>query len=431
MKAGLISLGCAKNLVDSETVLGLLRKNGFEIVNNQKEADLIFINTCGFIQSAKEEAISTIFETLKSKRDNQKVIVIGCFVERYKETLIQEIPEVAGWISISEYQDFAKILSKIVGTPCPINEFDIMNRVVSTPSYWAYVRIADGCDNHCAYCAIPLIRGKYKSRKISEIKKEVEGLVKKGCKEIVLIAQDTTRFGLDTGERIEDLLEDVATIPNLYLLRLLYLYPNDVSDELIQVIKKHPNIAPYFDLPMQHGSNSQLKLMNRRGTKEQCLELLTKIRKGIPNAICRTTVMVGFNQESEQDFTELLDFIKAAHFDRLGLFKFSKEEGTPSYTMSGEITDTKLVAKRYEQVIALQRKIAYQQSKQQIGKEMEALIVGYNPTNQTYSARSYAFAPDDVDGCIYIHSDKKYPNGSIVKVKITNCLIYDLEGQII
>ena len=431
MKAGIISLGCAKNLVDSELVLGMLYANGYEIVSKSEAADVIFINTCGFIQSAKEEAIDTILQTVKSKKPNQKVIAIGCFVERYEEILRKEMPEVDGWISIHDYPHFGDKLAAIMGGKNEVKPLSYSNRIVSTPKYWAYVKIAEGCSNHCAYCAIPLIRGEYHSRKIANIKKEVEDLVKSGKKEIVLIAQDTTRFGQDNGESIVQLLETLAPIPNLFMLRLLYLYPNDVSHELVQVIKKHPNIAPYFDIPMQHGSNHMLQIMNRRGTAEDCLTLMDYIRHELPNAIFRTTVMVGFNHEDEDDFQQLLDFMKKASFDRLGVFKYSVEEDTPAAKMDGFITDEALVENRYEQVIDLQKHIAYRNSKRQIGSTHDCLITGFNSRTGLYTARSYAFAPDDVDGCIFVRSKNKYENGDIVKVKITNCLIYDLEGEVI
>ncbi len=428
MHVGIISLGCAKNLVDSELVLGMLVANGYQIVTRGEDAEVIIINTCGFIQPAKEEAINTIFQTIKEKVAGQRIIVIGCLVERYKSILEKEIPEIDGFISISEYPNFGKRLTKILKTKHQVVPLSYNHRIVSTPAYWAYVKIAEGCSNHCAYCAIPLIRGEYHSRSIATIYSEVEQLVQAGKKEIVLIAQDTTRFGLDRHESIEELLTKLASIKDLKMLRLLYLYPDDVTKELVQVIKQHPVIAPYFDIPMQHGSNKMLKLMNRRGSKESCLELMNYIRSEIPHAVFRTTLMVGFNQETDEDFAQLLDLVNKGQFDRLGVFKYSKEDETPAYNLTDDIEES-VKEQRYAKVIEIQKHIAYRKGKQRIGQIQQVLIRGYDEKLHMYVGRSYAFAPDEVDGYVYVKTTKTLKPGDYVAVKIIDSMIYDLIGE--
>ncbi|MDD3383745.1 MAG: 30S ribosomal protein S12 methylthiotransferase RimO [Bacilli bacterium] len=431
MQVALISLGCAKNLVDSEMALGLFKKDGYQITNNLEKADLIVINTCGFIQSAKEEAINMIFNMLKYKKENKKIMVMGCLSQRYKDILENEIPEVDRFVAIDEYHNFGEIVLQLMGTKTNNQKFLSYNqRVIGTPNHWAYVRIADGCDNHCSYCAIPLIRGKYKSRQLDDIYKEVDSLVKNGYKEIVLISQDTTRYGKDINTSIEELLEKLSSIKDLKLLRFLYLYPDDVTKELIQVVKNHDNIAPYFDIPMQHGSNRMLKLMNRRGTTEKALELIDYIKKEVPNAIFRTTLMVGFDYETDEDFDKMIGFVEDAKFDRLGVFKFSKEEDTPAAMMHGDI-DEETKNKRYQELLKVQRKIAIKNSKKQVGKIHKAFIESYDSSMKKYKARSYAFAGDEVDGWIYLDSDRKLNSGDEVKVKIVGYYVYDLLGEII
>lgn len=430
MKVALITLGCAKNLVDSEMILGLMKDNNVSVTTNKKEADVIIINTCGFIESAKEEAISTIFNTLSEKEEHQKVIVVGCLATRYKDELTNEISEVDRFISIKEYPYFASIFNEVVKQDVLKEKMDHKHRLLSTLPHTAYVRIADGCDNRCAYCAIPLIRGNYVSRRIDDIVLEVKYLINKGVKEIVLIAQDTTRFGKENNESIEELLNKICQIDDLYMVRLLYLYPNDVDQKLIDTFKNNPRIAPYFDIPVQHGSNKILKLMNRRDTKEKIISLAKTIRANFEDPILRTTLIVGFPNETEEDFNELLDLIKEVKFDRLGVFKYSNEEDTLAYTYKNHVSEEEK-ERRYNIVMELQSKIAQELSKSKIGKTYEAIIEGYDKTKQMYFARSYAFANDAVDGYIYLRNVKNPKIGNIVKVKIVDALIYDLIGEII
>lgn len=432
MKVGMVSLGCSKNLVDSEMVLGLLKASDIEIVANPKIADVIIVNTCGFIQSAKEEAISTILEMAQYKTDNKKLMVIGCLSTRYKDQLEVEMPEVDRFISISEYPKFAEIFNEVVNAKQIDKESSLCfnQRIVSTPKHWAYVRIADGCDNFCTFCAIPLIRGRYQSRTIEDVVGEVKNLVRSGKKEIVLISQDSTQFGKDNGEKIEDLLLSLVKIEDLKMLRILYLYPSDISDEYIQIVKNNPVIAPYFDIPVQHASNKILKFMNRRDHKDTIYNCVKKIRQEIPNAIIRTTVIVGFPFEEEQDFNELKDMINDLEFDRLGAFKYSPEDDTPSATFSHQVCDD-VKEQRYQEIMKIQQKFARQSSQKFIGTVQHCFVEGFDYKMNMNKARNYAYAGDNIDGWIYIKGDKIIPVGTEVDVNITDCYIYDLIGELV
>ena len=431
MKLGIISLGCAKNLYDSEMILGILKKNNVEIVNNTKEADIILINTCGFIESAKEEAISTIFEMLElKKRYNKKIVVTGCLVERYLETLKEEIPEVDLFIPIHSYHEFGSLFSNLFNIKMEDNALSPTMRLYSTPKHWSYLRIADGCDNRCTYCAIPLIRKNHRSRQIDDILLEAEDIANRGSKEIVLISQDTTRFGRDYAGKclLPELLEKLAKMNKFNFIRFLYLYPDEIEDELLNVVNKYECITPYFDVPIQHASSKVLKDMNRRGNKEFLINLFKKIKTKIPNAILRTTLIVGFPGETEQGFIELKEFIQEIKFDRLGVFKYSPEEDTLSATFDNQI-DEEIKEKRYQEIMKIQEKISYELSKEKIGQIQEVIVEGYDSNLNYLTGRSYAFAPDDVDGLIYIKTNKKHQDGDIIKVKIVNNMIHDLIGE--
>lgn len=429
MKVGLISLGCAKNLVDSEMMLGQFKKNGYELTNDVNAADLLIVNTCGFIESAKEEAISTILEMIKVKRPEQKLVVCGCLAQRYSEALIEEIPEVDRFITINEYPYFNEIISDVMNEHNS-GGLSFKYRIQSTPKFTAYVRIGDGCDNRCSYCAIPLIRGSFNSRSIDDVLWECRAWIKKGVKELVLIAQDTTRFGKENGECLEDLLDQVLKLDGLYMVRLLYLYPDEISDRLLEIFKNNPKLAPYFDIPIQHASNKILKAMNRRGTKEDIRNIINKIRKLVPNVIIRTTVMVGYPGEEESDYQELEDFIKEIEFDRMGVFTYSPEEDTVGATLPNQISE-EIKKDRYDRLMKVQMKVAYKKNKEKIGEITDCFVEGYEPKNKRYKLRNYAFAGDDVDGFIYVESKDPLMIGDIVKVKIKSCYIYDLEGEII
>lgn len=427
-KVGMISLGCAKNRVDSENILGLLDHDRYIIVNNIKDADIIFINTCGFIESSKRESIGTIFEILSY---GKKVIVTGCLVQRYKDELIKEIPEVDRFIAIRDYPRLNDILKEIDDELDNIGGVDDKYRIVSTGSFSAYIKIGEGCDNCCTYCAIPLIRGHFVSRPYEDIISEAKELVKKGYKELIVLEQDTTKYGIDlhNGENIVMLLKGLLDIKGLDYIRLLYLYPDEISDELIDLIKDNQDrLTPYFDIPIQHSEDTVLKAMNRRGNKEFLRNLFAKIRNKIPNAILRTTIMVGFPGETEKDFKGLKGFIKEIGFDHLGAFKYSKEEGTKSYNFPHQVRES-TKQRRLDEIMELQQSISYEKNKAHIGEVMEGLIVGEE--DGQYLFRSYYNAPDDVDGKIYISKTKKLNLGDKVKVKIDNAFVYDLVGHLL
>ena len=424
-KVALISLGCAKNLVDSENILGLLLKNHYEIINNKDEADILIINTCGFIESSKKESIDTILDNINKK---QKVVVTGCLVNRYKDELAKEIPEVDLWIPIREYKNLNRLLATL---DKDITNYEGLNdnyRLVSTGSYSAYLKIGEGCSNCCTYCAIPLIRGPYVSRPYEDTIKEARELANKGYKELIVLEQDTTRYGLDLKEKktIVDLLKGLLEIKELAFIRLLYLYPDEITDELIDLIAKEERLTPYFDIPIQHSEDKILKAMNRRGDKTYLTNLFNKIKTKIPNAILRTTVMVGFPGETKKEFDNLIDFVKDVKFDHLGAFTYSREEGTKSYDYPHQVRES-TKQKRLDELMSLQQKISYDLNKKHIGEVMKGLVVGKE--NGYYLLRSYFNAPDDVDGKILFRSSRELKEGDITKVRITESYVYDLYGE--
>lgn len=426
-KVALISLGCAKNLVDSENILGLLLKNHYEIVNNKEEADILIINTCGFIEASKKESIDVILDNINKK---QKVVVTGCLVNRYVDDLKKSIPEVDLWIPIRDYPRFTQLLATL---DKDITNYEGLNddyRLVSTGAYSAYLKIGEGCSNCCTYCAIPLIRGPYVSRPYEDIIKEAKKLASEGYKELIVLEQDTTRYGLDLKEKktIVDLLKGLLEIKELSFIRLLYLYPDEITDELIDLIAKEKRLTPYFDIPIQHSEDKILKAMNRRGDKAYLTSLFKKIKTKIPNAVLRTTVMVGFPGETKQDFDNLLKFIEEVKFDHLGGFTYSKEEGTRSYDFPHQVRQA-TKQKRLDELMALQQKISYDLNKRHIGEIMNGLVVGKE--NGYYLLRSYWNAPDDVDGKILFSSKEELNEGDIVNVKIRESYVYDLYGEIV
>ena len=424
-KVALISLGCAKNLVDSENILGLLLKNHYEIINNKDEADILIINTCGFIESSKKESIETILDNINKK---QKVVVTGCLVNRYKDELAKEIPEVDLWIPIREYKNFNRLLATL---DKEITNYEGLNdnyRLVSTGSYSAYLKIGEGCSNCCTYCAIPLIRGPYVSRPYEDTIKEARELANEGYKELIVLEQDTTRYGLDLKEKktIVDLLKGLLEIKELAFIRLLYLYPDEITDELIDLISKEERLTPYFDIPIQHSEDKILKAMNRRGDKAYLTNLFNKIKTKIPNAILRTTVMVGFPGETKKEFDNLINFVKDVKFDHLGAFTYSREEGTKSYDYPHQVRES-TKQKRLDELMSLQQKISYDLNKKHIGEVMKGIVVGQE--NGYYLLRSYFNAPDDVDGKILFRSSRELKEGDITKVRITESYVYDLYGE--
>lgn len=430
MKLGMISLGCAKNLVDSELFLGLCTKYNIEITNDIAEADIITINTCGFIDKAKEESLDTIMEIVKIKDENKnlKIIVMGCLVQRYLKDLQKEIPEVDYFIPIRDYNKLDDIFMLLTSSSSH-HELSYTNRIISTGNTSCYVRIGDGCDNRCSYCAIPLIRGPYKSRPSEDILNEVKYLAKKGIKDITLISQDTSKYGIDLNNyNLANLLDDIANLHLFKTIRVLYLYPDEVTDEIINVFKKHEEIVNYFDIPIQHASNKLLKAMNRRGSKELIESLINKIRENIPDAVIRTTIIVGFPGETKDDFEILKDFIKKMKFERLGAFTYSDEENTKGYTMDHKVS-SRTMNKRYNELLEIQKEIALEYNESRIGQTLEVLVEEYDEEILMFKTRSYAEAPDDADGYIYVPGDLQV--GDYVKIKITATYDYDLIGEII
>ena len=433
MNVGFISLGCSKNLVDTEMTIGLFKNNGYKIVNNEKEADILVVNTCGFIESAKEEAINTILEMAEYKKKRCKyLIAMGCLVERYKEELAKAIPEVDLWIKYSSYDTIWEQIEKVI-KPEKVEkkELDFLDRTITTGENYAYLRIAEGCSNFCTYCAIPKIRGKFVSRKIEDVIQEAKKLAKEGYQELIVIAQDTTKYGIDLyGEpKLAKLLKELCKIDGIKWIRFLYSYPETITDELIKVVKEEPKICKYFDIPIQHIANPVLKRMNRKSNGESIRKLIKKLRKEIPNVVIRTTVMVGFPGETKEDFEELYNFIKEVKFDRLGAFSYSKEEGTPAERLSGQIHPmTK--KNRYNKIMKLQQQVIEEKQKELIGKELEVLIETKTFDNNYYVGRSYREVPD-IDGLIYLPMVEKELQGKFVKCKIADVQGYDLIGEIL
>lgn len=428
----MVSLGCAKNQVDSEMILGLCQKNGFTIVSLPQEADVILINTCAFIESAREEAINTILDLASFKDEAKKMLVCGCLSERYKEELIEQLPEVDRFISISEYGNIAEIIASTVASSFKsCDKLSPLNRVYATPNYYRYVKISEGCLNRCAFCAIPLIRGKLKSRLIEDIKEEVYNDIKDGVYEINLISQDTTKYGYDIYHKlaITDLLKELCSIEGNFKIRLLYLYPDIVTDELIDFIKNNPKVMPYFDIPIQHSEDKILKKMLRRGGRDYLINLINKIRKEIPNAVIRTTMIVGFPYEEKDDVANLINFVKEVKFDHLGCFTYSKEEGTPSYNYPDIISEDEK-NKRYEALMQIQNVVSMDINQKHLNSVLkDCFIVGYDEESYLYMARNYMFAPDDIDGVIYVASKEEHNLGDLINVKILDCDSYTLTGE--
>lgn len=454
MNVGFISLGCSKNLIDTEVAIGLFKDNNYKIVNNPEEADILVINTCGFIESAKEEAINTILEMAEYKKRRCKyLIVMGCLVQRYYDDLIKALPEVDLFIKIDEYNQLwnkiedlikrdivekSKIktstkISEIKPLPMPTyNEF--MERVVTTGKNYAYLKIGEGCSNKCTYCAIPYIRGPFVSRKMEEILDEAEMLAKKGIKELIVIAQDTTKYGLDIyGEsKLAELLEKLSKIKGIEWIRFLYSYPEGITDKLIEIVANNDKIAKYFDIPIQHISDPILKKMNRKTSKENIIKILEKIKNKIPNVTLRTSLIVGFPGETKENFEELLEFVKDTKFDKLGTFMYSKEEGTPAAKLPNQIHGNTKKA-RYNKIMEAQQEISKQILEEKIGKTYKILVEDISFDKKYLIGRTMQDVPEE-DGLVYIKKDKNLNENKVlnnfVNCKIIDVSNYDLIGEI-
>ena len=433
MKVGFISLGCNKNLVDTEKTISIFKENNYEIVNNPKEAEIIVINTCGFIESAKEEAINTILEMAEYKKQKCKyLIAMGCLVERYKKELEKELPEVDLFIKYSEYGDLWKKIQELIKKREEKIDFEQwQDRVITTGKTTAYLKIADGCSNRCTYCAIPYIRGPFKSREFEEIIEEAKDLEKRGYKELILTAQDTTKYGLDLYKksRLAELITEISKIDGIKWIRFLYSYPETIDEDLIKVVRENKKVCKYFDIPIQHISDNVLKRMNRKSNGKSIENLIKKLRKEIPDVIIRTTVMVGFPGETAEDYEELYKFVEKTKFDKMGAFSYSKEENTPAEKLKEQIHPATKKS-RYNKIMQLQQKVVEQNIIKHIGKELEVLIENNTFDEKYYIGRSYMQAPE-IDEVIYIKNTKQLEIGQFIKCKIIDTKGYDLIGEIV
>ena len=429
MKAALVSLGCAKNLVDSEIVLSVLERGGISLTSDLKEADLVILNTCAFIKPAREEAAREI-KSIR-KKTKARIAVMGCFPEKDLEECRSMLPEADLLIPIHDYPRFGKILGDFLG----ISELPAMEptkRVLSTPPWSAWLRISEGCDNHCAFCAIPKIRGPFRSRPYEEILEEARSLREQGVLELSVVSQDTCRYGKDLGEGAKTLVDLLRELDGMgfYSIRLFYLYPAEVTDELLDLIAESKSIAHYLDLPIQCASDPLLRRMNRRDTVEGMRDLFRRIQEKIPDAVYRTTLITGFPGETEEDHRSTLEFMKEIRFHHLGCFRFSPEEGTPAYKMDGEVPED-VVRARERDIMGLQLQIAAERCREMVDQELEGIVTGYDAHRHQYTFRSYWNAPDEIDANIYFSSPITVPSGSIRKLKVTNGFVRDLAGQLL
>lgn len=434
---GMVSLGCPKNQVDAELMLAKLAQAGFEITDSPYEANAVIINTCGFIDAAKQEAIDNILEMAEYKKQGyvDAIVVTGCLAERYKDEVIEQMPEIDAIVGIGGNADIVDVCLKALegekyaefpSKYClPLNG----ERMLTTPSYWAYLKIAEGCSNCCTYCAIPSIRGRYRSREMEDILAEARSLAENGAKELVIIAQDTTKYGNDLyGElKLPELLRKLSYIDGIEWLRLLYCYPDSITDKLLDEMRNNDKVCKYVDLPLQHADENVLKRMNRTGNKQELLELIKKIRDRVPGVIIRTTFITGFPGETDEEFTTLSEFVKEAEFDRLGCFAYSAEEGTKAAEMPDQI-DEQTKIDRGDIIMQQQFEIFSKKQEERIGKTYKVLVEGYDSYTDSYCGRSYMDAPD-IDSCVYFTSSVPLENGEFVEVRIINTKEYDLLGE--
>ena len=434
----MVSLGCPKNLVDSEIMLGLLDKSKYEIVSRQEDADIIVVNTCGFIESARQESVNTILEMSRCKENNCRLLIVtGCLAQRYKHEILSEIPEVDAVLGTGSYSEISDIIEKafagekpetygmLTGTGYMEND-----RVLSTGKGFAYLKIAEGCDNCCTYCVIPSLRGGYRSRRLEDIVAEAAKLAAKGIKELILIAQDTTRYGIDIYKerKLTELMRNISEIDGIQWIRLLYCYPEEIDDQLLEEVAANPKVCKYFDIPIQHASDKILKSMGRRGDSRSLAELLDKIKARIPDAVLRTSLITGFPGEDDNDFNLLSEFVKKYKFDRLGVFMYSKEEGTPAARMKPQVA-RKLKKLRFDRLMKLQQSVVLKKNNERLGKEYKVLAEGVAEDGIFYYGRSSQEAPE-IDGLIYFTSERPVQIGDFVIVKVLAVEKYDLIGEV-
>lgn len=445
MKIGVVSLGCPKNLVDSETMLGLIHEENYEITNDPSEAEIIIVNTCGFIESAKEESINTILQMAEYKKSGscKYIIVTGCLSQRYAEELFNELPEADAIAGVEVYDEIGSIIKRVMNgerfimlersKPDVIytSKETFLPRILTTPSYTAYLKIAEGCDNCCSYCAIPKIRGPYRSKPMEQVLKEAKALADNGVKELIVVAQDTTRYGEDLpGGKLllADLLKELNKIESLKWIRVMYCYPNNFTDELIETFASLDKVCKYVDLPLQHASNRLLASMNRYDTREEVETLLAKLRKRIPGIVIRTTFIVGFPGETDTDFEELKEFVEQQRFENAGVFAYSQEEGTVAGAMPNQIPD-EIKQERYHELMALQAQISEEIHKDTEGQTLEVLVEGIEEDGSgLHYGRSYREAPD-IDGLVFIENPGDIKPGCFVKVNILQGFTYESVGE--
>ncbi|HAX06665.1 MAG TPA: 30S ribosomal protein S12 methylthiotransferase RimO [Butyrivibrio sp.] len=439
MKLLFISLGCDKNLVDSEMMMGLLHDRGYEFTDNEEEADIIVINTCGFINDAKEESINTILEMAKYKENNLKALIVaGCLVERYKNEILQELPEIDAIVGTTAFDKICDVVDDVLADK-KHNELESINkmcrpdvkRIITTGGYYSYLKIAEGCDKHCTYCSIPMIRGAYRSVPMDELVKEAEYLADNGVKELIIVAQEITVYGKDLyGEKkLPELMHRLCKIPGIQWIRLLYCYPEEITDELIETIRTEKKICHYIDMPIQHASDKILKAMGRRTNNAELRNIISKLRKEIPDICLRTTLITGFPGETEEDHQILLDFIDEMEFDRLGVFTYSPEEDTKAASLDNQV-DEEVKLCRKDEIMELQQEISMDKSERLVGKEIEVIIEGKASDEDVYVGRSYMDAPS-VDGYVFINSEEELMSGDFAKVRIVKAMEYDLIGELI
>jgi ribosomal protein S12 methylthiotransferase len=439
MKIGVVSLGCPKNLVDSEIMLGMLDKDRFEITNNEKDAEIIIVNTCGFIESAKQESIDAILEMAQYKKENCRLLVVtGCLAERYREQILQEIPEVDAVIGTGNYDEIGHVIEKakagvktvLYGKLDHIGYLE-NSRIVSSEKGCAYLKIAEGCNNGCSYCVIPSLRGPYRSRKMENILKEAAHLAEQGVRELIIVAQDITRYGTDIykARKLVDLIRELSALEGIQWIRLLYCYPEEIDDRLIEEIATNSKVCKYIDVPIQHASDKILKAMGRRGKIEDVRKLLKRMRDRIPGVIIRTSLIVGFPGEDEEDFKELCGFVREFMFDRLGVFIYSREEGTKAARIRPQVKKS-IKEKRYNDVMALQKAITQENNKKRLNRTYETLVEGIAEDGIFYYGRTYAEAPE-IDGKVFFTSREPLKAGEFVNVRILDTDDYDLIGEVI
>lgn len=440
MKILFISLGCDKNLVDTEVMLGMLASRGYEMTNDEQEADIIVINTCCFIHDAKEESIQNILEMAEYKKNGsaKALIVTGCMAERYRQEILDEIPEVDEVLGTTAYDRILDAVDAALAGQHEVMTADLdalplpeTKRLVTTGGHFAYLKIAEGCDKHCTYCIIPKIRGNFRSVSMERLLKEAQDLAEQGVKELILVAQETTLYGKDLyGEKsLPKLLRELCKISGIRWIRILYCYPEEITDELIQVMKEESKICHYLDLPIQHANDTILKRMGRRTSKQELIDIVQKLRKEIPDICLRTTLITGFPGETQEQHEEVMEFIDTLEFDRLGAFTYSPEEDTPAATFEDQI-DEEVKEDRQADIMELQQEIAFDKAEDMIGREVLVMIEGKVADENAYVGRTYRDAPN-VDGLIFINTDVELISGDFAKVKVTGALDYDLIGELI